>query len=95
MPAWVDVVCRLHTGSLFQYKDCLSMYKDSHYKDKMIERPSYLYDENSHGGKFGNFHYKDKTVLRPSYLSDENSHTVRYGDFHYKDKTVMRSFLSL
>ena len=31
----------------YQYKDCLSRYRGSHYKDKMVIRPSYLYNWNS------------------------------------------------
>ena len=34
----------------FQYKDCLSSYKDFHYKDKTVVRPSYLYDGNANTG---------------------------------------------
>ena len=30
----------------FQYKDCLSIYKDSYYKDKMFVKSFDLYDEN-------------------------------------------------
>ena len=37
--------------SVSQYKDRLSMYEDSHYKDKTVMRPSYLYDGNSYTGK--------------------------------------------
>ena len=36
---------------LFQYKDCLSRYRDSHYKDKAFMRLSYLYDGSSYTGK--------------------------------------------
>ena len=35
----------------FQYKDRLSRYRDSHYKDKTVSRPSYLYNGNSYTGK--------------------------------------------
>ena len=31
------------TRALFQYKDCLSWYRNSHYKDKMVVRSSFLY----------------------------------------------------
>ena len=32
----------------FQYKDWLSRYRDAHYEDKMVMRPSYLYNGNSY-----------------------------------------------
>ena len=34
-----------------QYKDHLSRYRDSHYEDKTVMRPSYLYKVNSYSGK--------------------------------------------
>ena len=37
--------------ALFQYKDYISRYKDSHNKDKMAIKPSYLYDGNPYAGK--------------------------------------------
>ena len=38
----------IETGdrALSQYKDCLYRYGDSHYKDKAVEKPSYLYNRN-------------------------------------------------
>ena len=38
-----------------QYKDKVFRYKDSHYKDKTVMRPSYLYDRNSYSWKNGMF----------------------------------------
>ena len=37
--------------ALFQYKDCLSRYYDSHYKDKTVLKQSYLYIGNLYSGK--------------------------------------------
>ena len=34
-----------------QYKGPLSWYRDSHYKDETVIRPSYLYDGNLYSGK--------------------------------------------
>ena len=39
------------TGALFQYKDRLFRYADSHYKDKTVVRQSYLYSDNPYAGK--------------------------------------------
>ena len=43
-------VGQMHQGR-FQYKNCLSMFTDYHYIDKIVMRLSYLYDGNSYSGK--------------------------------------------
>ena len=35
----------------FQYKHCLSRYKNSHFKDKIVERPSYVYNRDTYTDK--------------------------------------------
>ena len=42
IPVWV----------LSQYKEGLSRYRDSHYEDKTVVRPSYIYNWNSYNGKY-------------------------------------------
>ena len=37
--------------TLFQYEDSLSQYMESHYKEKMVMRLSYLYNGNPYSGK--------------------------------------------
>ena len=37
--------------ALSQCKDCLSRYRDFHHEDKMVVRPSYLYNGNPYNGK--------------------------------------------
>ena len=40
-----------------QYNDRLSGYRDFHYKDKTVVRPSYLYNGNSYSGKTTSVHW--------------------------------------
>ena len=42
---------------LFQYKDSLSRYGDSHYEDKRVSRPSFLYNGNPYTGKTGSLYW--------------------------------------
>ena len=46
-------------GGLFQYKDHLSRYGNSHNIDKMTVRPSYFYNHNSYGCKMVYFYWKN------------------------------------
>ena len=41
----------LYQRAQFQYKDWFSRYGDFCYKDKIVVRPSYLYNRNTHTGK--------------------------------------------
>ena len=40
-----------NSWDLFQYKDCLSIYRDSNYKNKMVVRLCHPYNDNSYIGK--------------------------------------------
>ena len=43
--------CQTRTRALTQYNDCLSRYRESHYKDRTVLRPSYLYNRNPYSCK--------------------------------------------
>ena len=64
------------SGGWFNIKTPPYQYRDSHYKDKTVSWPSYLYNGNSYTGKqWMNCHYKDDVVVRLSYLDNGNSYT--------------------
>ena len=44
----IQQICKLVP---FQYKDCLSRYRNCHDKDKTVVRLSYPYDENTYTGQ--------------------------------------------
>ena len=48
---------------LFQYKDYLSMYRDFHYKDKIVMRLSHLYNGNSYTGKMTSLYLNSPPAL--------------------------------
>ena len=43
--------------ALFQYKDRLSWYRDSHYNDKTVVRPSFLYNGNLYTCKIASIYW--------------------------------------
>ena len=49
--SWNPSIWKTRTWNPSQYKDCLSHYGDSHYKDKTDVRPFYLYNRNPDTGK--------------------------------------------
>ena len=75
---------------LWQYKDQLSWYGDSHYKDEMVVRPSYLYNGNQITRKTGLYTYQWSTAYRSRASSQYKDHPLWYIDFHHKDETIAR-----
>ena len=55
-------------GALFQYQDCLSRYRDSHYQDKMAVILSYHYDENLSNPQTVSKHAKDLYTCIMKYI---------------------------
>ena len=64
-----QMACMRWARCSFQCKGRLSKYRDFHYKDKAVVRPSYLYlyDENSYRGKAA-FIYWDGSLCVHNYL---------------------------
>ena len=58
--------CSFCVFFFFQYKDQLSGYRDSQYKNKTIMKPSYLYDVNLYTGKMTPLYIKGPQI---SFLS--------------------------
>ena len=57
--------------ALSQYKDSLSMYVDFPYKDKMVVRPSYLYNGNSYSCNMTSLYWDGPLIPWP-FVSPEN-----------------------
>ena len=57
-----------HTGApraYIQYEERFSRYGDSHYEDKTVARPSYLYYGNSYIGKIVSLYWDDSVSSQP------------------------------
>ena len=46
-----------------QYKDCLSRYRDFHYKDKLVVRLSYLHNGNPYTGKMASLYLDGPLII--------------------------------
>ena len=57
------------SGTSSQYKDYLSRYGGSHFEEKTVVRPSFLYDENSYTGKTASL-YIDGLLLAFTWNSE-------------------------
>ena len=60
-----DVLCIpwLLAWVLFQYKDCLARYRDSHHEDKTAMRQSYFHNGKSHTGETASLYWDNGLVL--------------------------------
>ena len=64
----VEYTTCYHAGApraYFQYEDRFSRYEDSHYEDKTVARPSYLYHGNSYIGKIVYLYWDDSVWSQP------------------------------
>ena len=60
---WIFML-RLLPGPRLDIKERLSRYRDSHYIDKMVTRPSYLYDVNLYTGKVASLYWDSPLIFR-------------------------------
>ena len=71
-----------------RYKNRLSIYRDSHYKDKTLVRPAYLYDGNSCTGKTPSVYWDGPFISNTISFPDlmEHAVTIRKNETAWKHK---------
>ena len=86
------ILCKHSTWALFQYKDHLSRYSDSHYKDKMVMKPSNLYNWNFYYGRTASL-YWDTPLVAVSKTLTSLAKPVNYSVWRDVTKSATHWFL--